>query len=233
MNKEVTFKAKVFLLDLLFPKFCLGCGLEGGWLCPACQDQILLVKTQVCPTCERVSSGGRFCRKCRQKKYLSGIIVSAYYGEGPTKELIHNLKYHGILELSDFLGEMLAGALAENPPAKDMVLSFVPLHFLREKQRGFNQAEILTKVVAQRLKLPKARFLRKIRFTKRQVDLKGQERRKNLKNVFRVLPVFDPKGKTIVLVDDITTTGTTLEECARALKEAGAKRVWGLVAARG
>ena len=233
MNKEVTFKAKVFLLDLLFPKFCLGCGLEGGWLCPACQDQILLVKTQVCPICERVSSGGRYCPKCRRGRYLSGMIVSCYYDEGPSKEIIHNLKYHGIRELGNFLGKMLADALAENLPIKDVVLSFVPLHFLREKQRGFNQAEILAQTTSQKLNLPLERFLRKVRFTKRQVDLRGKERRENLKNVFRILPAVNLSGKTIVLIDDIATTGTTLEECAQILRGAGARMVWGLVVAHG
>lgn len=225
--------SKKFCLDLIFPKFCLGCSKEGNWLCSACQEKIVFVKTQVCPDCGRVSRQGKFCSKCKGKK-LSGIIAACYFEEGPIRELVHNFKYNHILELGDFLGQILADATLENLTLKkDFIIVPVPLHWLRQSRRGYNQAEILAKVVSEKLSLPFDQVIKRTHRTKRQVDLRGEERRENLKNVFEVFPGKNIDGKTIILVDDITTTGTTLQECAWVLKENGAKKVWGLVIAKG
>ncbi|MCL5407566.1 MAG: ComF family protein [Patescibacteria group bacterium] len=225
--------AEKFCLDLIFPKFCFDCGKEGSWLCRACQKKIILVKTQVCPGCGRVSRQGKFCSKCKGKD-LAGIMVACYFEEGPIRELVHNFKYNHILELGDFLGQILADATLENLTLKkDFLVVPVPLHWLRRSRRGYNQAEILVKVMSEKLSLPFDQVLRRTRRTKRQVDLRGSERRENLKNVFEFFPGKNIDGKTIILVDDITTTSTTLLECALVLRENGAKKVWGLVIAKG
>lgn len=225
---------KGFCLDLIFPKFCLGCGKEANWFCRTCQREILYVKTQVCPGCGRISKAGKFCLKCSKPKGLTGIIVACYFEEGPIRELIHNFKYNHILELGEFLGGILADVLKENLQLKDdFLIAPIPLYWLRQSARGYNQAEILAKVVSQRLKLTFGNILIKKRQTKRQVDLRGSERRKNLQNVFVLARNANIKGKTIILVDDITTTGTTLKEGAKVLRKNGARKVWGLVVARG
>lgn len=245
-------KFKDFLLDLIFPKFCLGCGREGNWLCRSCQGKIVLVKSQICPECGRLTSSGEYCPRCRfdeilvkvkgqkkpkkikRRKPLQGIMVASYFEEGPIKELIHNFKYNHILELKELLGEMMADTLRANlEPEKNILIVPVPLYWLREKQRGYNQAGILTWEISQRLNLASQKILSKKRHTKRQVDLKGKDRRQNLRDVFKLRSGLDVKGKTIIVVDDIATTGTTLKECAKVLKRGGTKRVWGLVAARG
>lgn len=222
-------------LDLIFPKFCLGCGREGDWLCPDCQGKIVLVKSQVCPVCGRLSQNGRFCLKDRKNHYLSGILISCYYHEGPVKELIHNFKYNHILELNQFLSDVMANVLEQNLNIdKNYLLTAVPLHFLRKAQRGYNQSELLVSKIAEKLKIEKNfEIIKKIRPTKPQVLTEGKSRLKNLKKCFKISSKIDLCGKTIILVDDVATTGTTLEECAAVLKEAGAKRVWGLVIARG
>jgi len=269
-----------FLLDLIFPKFCLGCQKEGVWLCRSCQREILLVKTQVCPECGRVSEYGEYCSKDRfikpkgtkskKARALAGIITAAYYEEGPVKELIHNFKYNHILELKDILGGLMAKTLKDNLDiANGILITAVPLHFLRRAQRGYNQSELLAEYVADKMneRQPKAgqprveknfKIIKKIRRTKPQIKFSGKKRRENLKNSFKIsrrtrfsvfgrklklglrypfveqdLSCVSLKGKTIVLVDDVTTTGTTLNECAKVLREAGAKRVWGLVVAKG
>lgn len=128
----------------------------------------------------------------------------------------------------------MANVFTENfPSQKDVLLVPVPLYFLRERWRGYNQAEILAGMIGQKLKMPWENMLRKTRSTKRQVDLEGVRRRKNLANVFKKNSKAEVNGKKIVLIDDISTTGTTLEECAKVLKSSGAKEVWGLVVARG
>ncbi|MCL5794921.1 MAG: double zinc ribbon domain-containing protein, partial [Patescibacteria group bacterium] len=78
-----------FLLDLLFPKYCVGCGQEGVWICQKCQKKIVLVSSPTCPVCKKLTKAGKFCADCRKKSFLSGLIVAAYYQEGPLKEAIH------------------------------------------------------------------------------------------------------------------------------------------------
>ena len=243
-------KVKTWFLDLVFPKFCVGCKKEGSWLCDKCEKNIIPVISQVCPQCGRLCLAGFYCRLCRfevflikvkgkkkpkklkRRKPLEGIISSLYYEEGPTKEIIHNIKYNSVTELVPVLGKAMAQALKSNFSQKDALITFAPLHPKRLAQRGFNQAELLAKVIAKESKLNLSHLLKKKKNTKRQVELKGNRRRKNLKDVFSFRG-GDIKGKTIIIVDDVTTTGATLNECAKVLKAAGAKEVWGLVVARG
>lgn len=219
------------IIEYFFPKFCVGCQKEGVWLCQECQKDILFVKSQVCPKCQRLSTQGKYCSRCKDKEiYLKGILTAAYFEEGPTKEIIHNFKYNSVIEFKMILGETLMAI--EDLPKVD-IISFTPLHPKRFAQRGYNQSEILAEEVARNEKWEMRDVLEKVKHTKKQVGLKGDKRRKNLKGVFRVKNNLDIKGKKIIVVDDITTTGTTLNENARVLKEAGAKEVWGLVVARG
>src|SRR3990167_11547649 len=127
---ETINRAKVFFLDLIFPEFCVGCSKEEKWLCESCQEKILMVKTQVCPLCGRISKYGAYCLKDRDikeikyikqkrtevkiRRALGGIIVAAYYEEGPIKEMIHNFKYNNITEIGVMLGEFMTKALKEN-----------------------------------------------------------------------------------------------------------------------
>lgn len=221
-----------FLFELIFPRFCVGCNQEGTWLCSNCFQKIVTVSSQVCSGCGRLNSQGKYCLKCRKGKHLKGIISAVYFEEGPTKEIIHNFKYNSVLEFGPIFGKIMAEKLA-GIPKKNLVLTFVPLHSKRLAQRGYNQAEILAKVVSSQSKIPYLDLLKKIRKTKRQVGLLGKYRRRNLSGVFKSICKDSIKGKKIIIVDDIVTTGTTLNECARILKEADAKEVWGLVAARG
>jgi ComF family protein len=167
---------------------------------------------------------------------LSGIIVAAYYEEGPTKEIIHNFKYNHALGLKKVLEDLLVEAIKRSPRyARDdnFIISFTPLHHRRLAERGFNQAELLAQTVSKKLKIPCESLLIKIKSTKRQVGLTGDIRRKNLTGVFKLKNSIDVNKKQILIIDDITTTGTTLNECAKVLRAAGAKEVWGLVVARG
>lgn len=253
------------ILDLLFPKFCVGCGLEGVWLCKDCKENILPVLMQTCPDCGKVRSFGRYCTDCRakyiikiknpdkksKKKYLyeqtlflNGIITSAYYEEGAIREVIHNFKYNGVTELADDLNNLLINTYKQINLKIDLV-TFAPLHSKRLASRGYNQAEILAQKLSDKINIPLENLLRKTKSTKRQVELTGKKRRKNLKGVFKMTRQHHPdrsggiykkysiRNKRILIIDDITTTGSTLNECAKVLKENGAKEVWGLVVARG
>jgi len=205
-------------------------------LCKKCKIKILPIKTQTCPHCKRITQAGRYCPRCAKKVCLSGVIVAAYFEEGPVKELIHNFKYNHIVELSKILGDLLENALRENQQylGKNLLVTAVPIHYLRQAQRGYNQAEILADYVSNELNLPKNfKIIKKIKKTHPQVNFSGKKRRENLQKSFKIIDKSAVKNRTIVLVDDVTTTGTTLNECAKILKEAGAKKVWGLVIAKG
>lgn len=236
-------------LEYLFPHFCVGCEKEGDFLCQKCRGDILEVEMQVCPDCGRLNPQGIYCRECRteevpqskkakkslKKKYrrkpLQGIIAALYFEEGPTKEIIHNFKYNSVLEFKTILADKMSEKIKVISGLE--IISFAPLHPKRFAQRGYNQSEILAQEISKQVKIPCQNLLIKNKKTKRQVGLKGFKRRKNLQGVFKVNMGIDIKGKKIVIIDDISTTGTTLNECARVLKKAGAREVWGLVVARG
>lgn len=224
---------KKFFLDLFFPKFCVGCRKEGVWLCAGCAAKVVSVKSPVCPGCGRLSQQGRYCGQCQKGHTLRGVICAAYFEEGPLKEIIHHFKYNSVISFVSFLGDLLAPALAADLPEGDLTVTFVPLHAKRFAQRGYNQSELLARHIAEKLNLPVADLLIKKKKTKMQVELQGDQRRRNLRDVFVSKNKKILKGKTIILVDDVTTTGATLDECAKVLKAAGAKEVWGLVVARG
>ena len=225
-------RVKNILLDLFFPKFCIGCNTEGTWLCQNCKGEILPVQMQVCPKCNKMSQSGKYCLRCGKDSALKGIVVSLYFEEGATKELIHNFKYNSIKELTPFLGEKMVQVLRDNPTKID-IITFVPVHVMRMASRGYNQAELLAEYVSQKIEIKIEKLLTKTRNTKRQVGLKRQQRKNNLSGAFKANQNVDISNKKILIIDDVTTTGQTLEECAKVLKNAGAKEVWGLVISRG
>ena len=208
-----------FLLDTVFPKFCVGCNTEGSHFCLSCQAKVLRIKSPVCPGCNKLSGAGKFCSNCRRKTALTGLKVGAYYRE-PLQSAIHRFKY---LNAKDLAGD-LAGFL---PEIDADILTFVPLYRRRKNQRGYNQAQLL----ASFLRDPNV-LLKKVKETGPQVEMKYEERLKNLKGAFVFVGPAAVKGKKVAIVDDVATTLSTLNECAKVLREAGAKEVWGIVLAR-
>jgi ComF family protein len=233
-------KATDFVLDLLFPKFCVGCSSEGKWLCEVCAKKIIQIKTPTCPTCQRVTPNGQFCQRCRSKSNLTGLIVAAYYEEGPLKEAIHTFKYDKIFDLADDLGKLLSGSLdrslMDKWTVRRTVIISVPLHKKRLAERGFNQAELLAKHIAGNSKWLQinSKLIRHKYQKKSQAELSGSARRKNLEDCFSWTGDQDElNGKIVILIDDVYTTGSTLNECAKTLRsQANAREVWGLVLAK-
>lgn len=225
--------ARDFFLELIFPKKCVNCGEFGSFLCGKCLVEIKPITTQVCPKCGKISDRGKWCPGCKGKSDLSGIIVAADYRTGPTKELIHHLKYFSILELAPGLADLLIDQLLDVNFRGKVIITSVPLYQRKQNDRGFNQAEELAKIVSNKIGYSYQPLLGRKFHKKSQVELSGKERRKNLAGKF--LPIDEKiiKGKAIILVDDVSTTGTTLEECAKVLRTSGARQVWGLVVARG
>lgn len=243
-------KLKHFLLNLFFPKFCLGCQKEGSYLCQDCRSVLEINEFDYCLCSERpliigdgINSGlptqaGK-CQRCRDKK-LSGIFCALPYKENLlVKNLIYKFKYQPYLK---DLAKTLASILVEHfiiskknteEIWNNGILIPVPLDKKKIKFRGYNQAEELAKEIAEIIKIPAVSDnLIKIKSTKAQMELKKEEREKNLSDAFAIKNPELISGKKIFLVDDVYTTGSTMEECAKVLRQAGAKQVWGIALAR-
>ncbi len=231
---------KEFVLDIFFPKFCINCSKEESYLCQDCFSLIDISERQYCPFCfqSRVVLDGKTCGFCRRSKKLTGLYSAVSYNNFIVKKMINQFKYEPyIKELSKPLSSLIIVHLINlNKTLNlfDFVLVPIPLHKKKLKQRGFNQAEEIAKELSENLKLPAFNdILIKTKRTPSQVELEKEEREKNIKNVFLCRKPELVKNKKILLVDDIFTTGSTMEECALTLKRAGAKEIWGIVVARG
>lgn len=180
------------------------------------------------------SAFGRTCTNCHPQSALAGLRVAASYEQNPIlARVIEQLKYKFSEPLAETLAEILSRVIREVNYEQERVVTFVPLHTTRERWRGFNQAELLARAVAKQLNLPLVPLLARTRPTLQQAKLKRAERLTNLADAFILASDFPLKGKTIILVDDVASTSTTLIECAQVLRRAGAGEVWGLVVARG
>jgi ComF family protein len=220
------------LLSLVFPARCAGCGRPGNLFCPACQDQVQPVPQPVCIRCGRpVATAGR-CSDCSDGSFhVSAIRAAAVYID-PISKAIHRFKYEGQPELHAPLGELLVAYWRSRSATVDLVAS-VPLHENRQRERGFNQSELLAAVLCREARLPLLQqgVLRRTRDTEHQMLLGPAERRANVQNAFAWMGPSLANHK-VLLIDDVATTGSTLEACAEVLLAAGAGRVWALTVAR-
>ena len=225
-------KLKDALLEILFPVRCVGCSEEGEWFCESCSQKIIPNEKQFCPVCWQESFGGKVCTNCESP--LDGLRVAASYQQNPElAKAIQTLKYKFSEPLAENLAEVLSRSISQKKYVSERVIIPIPLHKKRRRWRGFNQAELLANSVAKKLNLPLENSLVRTKNTPQQAKLSRDERIQNLENAFELAPNFSAKDKTILLVDDVASTATTLLECAKVLKKNGAKEVWGLVLARG
>lgn len=224
-----------FLLDLLFPRWCLGCGRFGKYLCPDCAaTKIEYFTDQVCPYCERPSPYGFTHPRCRSPRGLDGLFTLAHY-HGLIPKLIHEVKYQGVYSLTAEIAAIIFANYHHHFPFDYFVP--VPLSAKRANERGFNQAEKLAASLNKHFQNAKViNALSRIRETKPQFGLSMDDRRKNLMDAFSLnqhLGRNNLSGISFCLVDDVATTGATLFECAKVLKKSGAAAVWAITIARG
>jgi ComF family protein len=230
-------------LDLVYPRHCPSCAdplltSHDGSICRACASKIALIGPERCRKCgmptgphtEPQSS----CAYCRNRNLRFRRATAPYRYDGVVRELIHALKYRGATSLAPHFAEMMGRDLADTGIMDEVDLVMpVPLHWLKQARRGYNQAELLAERLAGRSGLPVGRRgLRRVRHTPSQTALSGAERHENLQGAFAVRSPEAVKGRTILLCDDVMTTGATASDCARALLEAGARDVYVSVAAR-
>lgn len=206
------------MLNLILPQYCVGCGKEGSCLCFFCEESI------------SKQSGTLFL----SGNNLKVVLFAGAFKNPIWKNLIHQFKYEKVFNLSGLLAKEMAKVVRAHIPREDFLLVSIPLYWWKKQSRGFNQAEVLAKSLAKKLDRKFCPALWRIRNTKTQTALSQKERQENVKNVFQLNPRFRDfiQGKNVLLVDDVFTTGATLNEAAKVLKRAGAREVWGLVVAR-
>ncbi len=235
--KNHVLKGRDFIFDFILPKYCLNCRKEGEWLCAQCQD-LLTFKKQYCLHCKTFNTSGKFCSSCEKKYFLDGVLIAGDYDNQILAELIKKIKYHFAKDVSEILAQFLKNFVLEyqkknNFNLKNFILIPIPLHKKRENFRGFNQSYELTQKFAEffDLKINKHDLI-KIKNTKAQAKLNENERKNNIKESFS-WQGKNLKKQNIILIDDVVTTGSTLNECARILKNNGAGEIIGLAVAKG
>ncbi len=219
------------LLDLIFPSRCVGCGLRGVDLCPDCLATVRPLDPASCPRCGRASRLGGLCPTCsRYEGPLAGIRAASPY-EGVVRQAIHSFKYRHRQTLAEPLSQLIDREISRRPLHLDLLVP-VPLHPHRRTERGYNQSALLAVKLGERLGAPVAGILERTRETAAQAGLKARERQTNVRGAFRCTSGAELSGRRVGIVDDVCTTGATLEDCARALHDAGCASVWGIVVAR-
>lgn len=215
------------LIGFIAPHDCLVCARPGEVVCAECAHSALVRKVPSCFYCNRLTVDGRACQVCVRKTSLRGAHVLWRYG-GQVKPMIYRLKYANDRTMAGFM----AGGLSEHfdLSAYDVVTA-VPSDGKALRQRGYNQAELLGRAVAKQATLPYRPSLLRVQHTS-QTHLRRSQRLEAVKDNFVCHRPQDVAGKRVLIVDDVMTTGATMNECARVLKAAGAKQVWGLVVAK-
>ena len=174
------------------------------------------------------------CANCAHRTIHFDAAVAAYRGRGIVRDVIHEFKYNRQIHLRHLVARWLRAAL-DDERLRDCqfdVIVPVPLHPARQRERGFNQASLLAELLSAHTSIPCKPLLKRIRYTTTQTALDRSERMENLHNAFRLRKNADVRGLRVLLIDDVLTTGSTLSECARVLKRAGAKSVHAATAAR-
>ena len=220
-------------LDILYPPRCVGCNKEDLFLCSTCLDSLPRLVAPYCLVCAQPIARGETCSRCLASPLAIDGIRAPFLMEGTIREAVHRLKYNNLRAIAPTLGGLLAEFL-DSQQMQGQVLMPVPMHPRRERQRGYNQAHLLAKEAGSRLGIPVVpKLLSRVSNSPPQAKSPGaEERRANVQGSFQCLRPFLVNGLEVVLVDDVCTTGATLEACAVALKEAGAASVWGVALAR-
>lgn len=231
----------MFLLDFLFPKRCVRCRKIGSYICPQCFTYISFTDTIVCVVCQRPAIGGITHPVCQTPFGVDGVFPSLVY-IGIVKKLVYTFKYPPYLsDLRDCLTELFYEGLIQKEQfytcfTNQSVFVPVPLHVSKLRKRGYNQAEKLAGGLASKFEIPVIDCLARVKNTKTQIGLTKEERQENLKDAFALKKEFFQQMKTVkqvYLVDDVSTSGATLRECAKILKKNGVKYVWGVTLAHG
>lgn len=227
--------------SLFFPPSCTICAASmdlDEYLCPECETKVLRIVPPFCAKCSEPFEGAittNFaCANCAHRTLHFEAAVSAYRARGIVRHVILNFKYGRQIHLRHLVARWLVAALDDERIRErrfDAIIP-VPLHPARQRERGFNQAAVLAEWLSGHLGLPLRPVLQRVRYTTTQTAFDRAERMQNLRDAFRLRKNADVRRLRVLLIDDVLTTGSTLSECARVLKRAGAQSVYAATAAR-
>ena len=219
----------------IFPKFCVSCKNPGSLLCEQCLHKVQFIYDQCCPVCQHPSIGGLTHPRCKSPWGMDGLVSITYY-RGPVRTLIRQLKYAGATVTSELIEQLIAEYQKHEtitlPPA---IVTPIPLDRQTLKNRGFNQSEAVAHILSQQLGYPcVSNILQRQHKLISQTKLSKDERRQNMQGAFSLIPDTSQaiKDCTIIVVDDVFTTGATLREPTKVLKRAGAAKVYGFTFAQ-
>lgn len=224
------------LIDIIFPPACLAChrGLGRGQkiLCIECESQIRKISENYCQLCGSELVDGS-CETCKDTEFCFDFARSSMRYAAPLTHLIHKLKYQGYRVVARYLAQKMAESMQEYPEYQDYpYLVAVPLHRVRLRERGYNQSDLIARHLARLTNKKWIRPLQRVHYTLSQTNLHRTQRLSNLNGAFRVYKAAEIRGQNLILIDDVFTTGSTINEISKTLKAAGAAKVAALTATR-
>lgn len=239
LHANSCYTKRVGVVDFIFPKYCVNCRKVGSYICPNCFVYISFDDSGICLECGKHAIEGITHPKCKKRFGIDGACASLAY-KGVVKKLMYTFKYKPfVTDLQNILGDLLYEGIIQKESfhkafSKDSLLVPIPLHSSKSRKRGYNQAEILAEELSIKTNVQVLNVLIRARNTKSQFGLTKLERRENMKDAFQLKNGVKERvqGKTVFLVDDILTTGSTLLEAAQVLKRNGVEGVWGITLAR-
>jgi competence protein ComFC len=230
------------VMGLLYPPHCAACRAEtppGVHLCKSCTAAAWRITAPFCERCSQPFDGAATapftCSNCGDRQFHFQCCVSPYRARGVVRDLVHRFKYGKEFHLRWPLADLAATAFDDDRLLGVNIdaLVPVPLHPTRQREREFTQAEAIAELLARRTGIPLCKAIRRIRYTTTQTQLDREERRENLRDAFSVREPAPVQGRHLIIVDDVFTTGSTVEECARILHRAGAASIRAVTIARG
>src|SRR3989440_2688904 len=229
------------IASLLYPPSCTICSApvdQGEYLCVACEAQVCRIVSPFGAKCSEPFDGAITttfsCANCAHRLLHFDAAISAYRARGIVRHVMLNFKYGRQMHLRHLVARWLVAALDDERIRErrfDAIVP-VPLHPARQRERGFNQAELLAQWVSNHIAVPLRPALQRVRYTTTQTAFDRAERMQNLRDAFRLRKNTDVRKIRVLLIDDMLTTGSTLSECPRILKKAGAQSVYAATAAR-
>jgi len=231
---------KNFVVDIIWSMECLGCGVSGEWICNRCKMSLPISQDFPCMVCMKPCIGGEVHLACSEESGVRGLLVSSSRKHRVLKEAIRLIKYENLREVAKDLGYLLVQKVEVSVLVLNLLMNQdtlvipVPLHKAREWERGYNQSKLLAQELA--INFPAtlgSGIVIRHKQTKTQTGFDRKKRFLNMKDAFQVVQADLVKNKNIILVDDVITSGATLDELAKVLKLNGAKEIWGVVLARG
>jgi len=231
-RRGLAVKSWQWLKNGLFPVYCLHCQTEGWKFCEDCQREIFVERApSCCPFCHKADSEGQTCKNCAAETFLDGCTTLSFYHDPVLRGLLQNWKFNGDEVAGQALTDWLKiFSLNQLFPPVDWYVTSIPLHEAKQRERGFNQAEEIARVLAGEIDSQHLNLLSRIEWTDPQARRAAEERKVgDLDGIFETNGLVPP---CVLICDDVLTSGATMDAAAKVLKEAGAQIVWGFTIVR-